>query len=67
MMDVPDHPDIRDAEINGVGYDIPDPKCPICGAECETLFVQGGDVLGCEWCIEKEDAYDWLSEHGEGA
>ena len=37
------------------------PRCPICGAECETLFRDKSGVLfACDECVEKQDA--WESE-----
>ena len=37
------------------------PVCPVCGEECETIYTdkKTGDVLGCDCCIDSEDAYDW--------
>ena len=36
------------------------PICPICGEECETVYRQTGDIIGCNNCISGEDAWDWL-------
>lgn len=42
----------------------PDPHyyCPICGEEVyETVFVDnGGDVIGCENCVETKEPYEVL-------
>ena len=42
-------------------------QCPVCGRECEDLFVSisGGDVVGCDQCIRKRDARDITKEGGE--
>ena len=41
MQDLPDAPWIREAEMFGPPpYDDgPDPVCPICGEECETIYT----------------------------
>ncbi len=67
MLWLADAPEIRDAMINGVGYDTPEPTCPICGSECERIYHMsgGGDAIGCENCIEWDDAFDWMCEHEE--
>ncbi len=40
-------------------YDYPEPKvesstprCPVCGDECEKYFVQDGEIIGCENCVQ---------------
>lgn len=40
------------------------PICPICDEECETIYKDKntGDVIGCDRCIESEDAVEWQSE-----
>ena len=43
----------------------PNPKCPICGEELhcdEKVYVlgNGDEVLGCENCIKRYDAGDFL-------
>ncbi len=60
---VPDHPVIRNMERTGwpdgkeQGY----PRCPVCGAECDTVYVdRHRDVLGCERCVKCADAWDAL-------
>lgn len=62
MMDLPDAPWIRDAEINGM----PEAEtiyCPVCGAEDpDYLIIVDGDVVGCECCTERVNAYDWLMD-----
>lgn len=66
MLQVPDAPWIREAETYGYpASDDPDPVCPVCGKECEDLYLAGGDVIGCENCLERVDAADWLYDHRE--
>ena len=59
---VPDHPVIRNLERTGTpdGIEPPEPVCPICGMECETIYLcqSDGTVLGCDQCVESSDAYD---------
>lgn len=65
MIQIPDAPWIRDAEMYG---DDPPPEahCPCCGDECENLYVDsGGEVVGCEHCVETVDAWDWEQAHRE--
>ena len=39
------------------------PVCPICGRECDTLYLdKDRDVAGCDRCITLKDAYEYLSE-----
>ena len=55
MDQLPDAPHIREAELNG--YPEPDPvKCPVCGDEAETFYLQDGIVIGCEHCVVETDA-----------
>ena len=39
-----------------------EPECPVCGEECEIIYKQDGKVIGCDQCIDSEDAYDWYEE-----
>lgn len=34
----------------------PDPRCPCCGEICETIYRSDGEIIGCDKCIEREDA-----------
>ena len=59
MNDLPDAPWIREAEQFGVPEG-PVPTCPCCGEECDNYFTDGsGDIIGCENCVRKVDAYDY--------
>lgn len=62
MTQIPDAPWIREAEMNGAPS--PEPvECPICGAECETIYRDRyGTVFGCDICIEEQDAGEWSEE-----
>lgn len=61
-IDLPDAPWIRDAEINGMPT-AEDVECPCCGQVAEKFFIIGGEVVGCENCVEEVDAYEWEEEH----
>lgn len=64
MMQIPDAPWIRDAELNGKGAD--DVYCPCCHAENpDTFYIDGGTVIGCSECIRTVDPWEWVAEHGE--
>ena len=65
MMDLPDAPWIRDAEVNG----LPDAEefeysCPVCGADEPEDFYFGrdGEVCGCDLCVRRRDAYEYMAE-----
>ncbi len=58
-MQIPDAPDIRRTEATGWPVRVSWPRCPVCGAECETLFRgRGGEILGCEDCVTASDAWE---------
>lgn len=56
------HPDITAADATGYGYhvDTRAPHCPVCGAECETVYRErrNGEALGCENCVMVCDAWN---------
>ena len=54
---LPDHPVIRQAEMEGTPEYI-GPHCPVCGAACELVYRSGGEVLGREVCVKTMDAWD---------
>lgn len=57
-----DDPIIRDLERNGVPYR-KTLYCPVCGAECEKVFVDAwGNILGCDNCVEEKDAEEVLED-----
>lgn len=56
-----DHPAIRNAEQTGYPDRRKDvePTCPICGAECDTIYKdKHGDIFGCNDCIKKVEAWE---------
>lgn len=59
-----EHPDI--ARMNKYGtLSTEDEKpifCPICGEECESFYKLDGQIVGCDMCIEKVDAYEEMTE-----
>jgi hypothetical protein len=63
--DIGDRPDIERAMRTGFASHIHDlPRCPECGEELtidDWVFVRGGEVLGCEHCIERRNS-DVLEE-----
>lgn len=68
MQDLPDAPWIREAEMYGMPpYDDgPDPVCPICGKECETIYMdKDGTEVGCDRCIQTQDALEYQEEKKE--
>lgn len=68
-MSVPDAPWIREAEMFGYPpNDDPPVICPVCGAECETVFfsdVRWKDIVACNKCLREQDAYEWRDEEEE--
>ena len=68
MEQIPDDPRIREAEMYGMPPydDDPEPTCPICGKECETIYTNvDGDAVGCDECLTLLEAYEWCHEHRE--
>lgn len=59
MNDIPDHPDIRNAERTGYpNGEVQYPHCPICGAECSTVYYVETQIVGCDECITTGDAWE---------
>ena len=68
MEQIPDAPYIREAEMYGMPPydDDPEPTCPICGKECETIYTdKDGEAFGCNECVTLWEAYEWCDEHRE--
>ena len=41
------------------------PYCPVCREECDTVYVDMyDDIVGCDQCMNMEDAYEYLYEEG---
>lgn len=59
-----EHPDITRMNIFGTlsNEDEIEVFCPICGEQCDTLFKRDGEIVGCEMCVEKVDAYEEMTE-----
>ena len=60
-MLIPDDPIIRSMEKTGFPpwIDAEDPRCPICGEICETVYKNKmGDIVGCEECLTAHDAIE---------
>lgn len=40
------------------------PTCPVCESECGTYYrdIITGKIIGCENCIDKEDAWEIWNE-----
>ena len=32
--------------------------CPVCGEQCETFYKVIHEIVGCEKCVDKVDAYE---------
>lgn len=66
MEQLPDAPYIQEAERYGLPpYDEP-PKCPCCGENANTIYMdQYGNVFACDMCLREQDAYDWEMEERE--
>lgn len=61
MFDIPDDPIIRNMERTGYpdGKEPAEPRCPVCGALCETIYAyEGSEVVGCDVCLTVKDACD---------
>lgn len=51
------HPDITFMEKYG-GHEAEEITCPICGYACETFYKHDGEIIGCDICVDKVDAYE---------
>lgn len=61
-----EHPAITNAINTGYpGGDPIWPTCPVCGKECETIYMDKSQyALGCNLCVEAVDAWEYLEgEH----
>ena len=58
--DLPAHPIIRNMERTGYpdGKEPPQPHCPVCGAETDTVYSDGVNVQGCPECLMTMDAWE---------
>ena len=65
---VPDHPAIAACERTGYppGREPGDCTCPVCGEECETIYMTIGRMpVGCDVCLETCDAYEYHEEESQ--
>lgn len=46
-----------------------EPSCPLCGALCETVYIDGRDVIGCNECILDDfiavEIGEWMAQQEE--
>ena len=58
-----EHPEITNAQRTGYPVEPKWPRCPVCNKECETIYwSKSGDVVGCDECLETQDAWDYQKE-----
>lgn len=57
--DLLENPIITNMERTGYpdGREPPYPRCPVCGAEVDTVYSDGVNVQGCPECILTMDAW----------
>lgn len=55
-----EHPVITNMERTGHpdGKEPRYPRCPICNEECETIYMQDCEVVGCNECVGTKDAWE---------
>ena len=54
---------MRDYRLEPPAWDDFIPICPVCGEECDTVYLDIDDeAVGCDQCVTLEDAYDYLYE-----
>lgn len=42
------------------------PTCPVCGEECETIYMDWiGSAVGCDVCIKEMDAWEFQEKYQE--
>jgi hypothetical protein len=60
VYNIPDHPVIRNMENTGFpdGKAAAYPVCPVCGQECEDIYFSNREIVGCDECLKKEDAWE---------
>ena len=52
---------IPDCQPEPPAWDDYIPVCPVCGEECDTVYLDMNDeIVGCDRCINMEDAYEYL-------
>ena len=61
MIQIPDDPVIRNMERTGYpdGKEPEHPICPVCGEECETIYVDMfGELFACDNCVSTKNAWE---------
>ena len=55
-----DHPEIANAMRTGYRYGDPKwPHCPVCGAECEEIYMdKDGEIFACDECVKIKNAWE---------
>lgn len=49
---------IPEPRLDPPDYD--EPRCPVCGAECSTIYRDRyGDAVGCDECVTAIDAWEY--------
>lgn len=38
--------------------DPPEPRCPVCGQYCGTIYKDGNTIIGCDECVSAHDAFE---------
>ena len=59
--EIPDHPVVRNLMATGYpdGKEPEYPHCPVCGRECDTVYVnEDREIVGCGECISSRDAWE---------
>lgn len=42
-------------------YDVP--TCPVCGEDCTVYYKKFGEIIGCDECIDNEDAWEVMVDN----
>ncbi|HWP80354.1 MAG TPA: hypothetical protein VN446_06885 [Candidatus Acidoferrum sp.] len=67
FWEVPDNPVVANLCRTGTpdGKEPRPPRCPWCGREADTLYIERGSnqILGCGACVKKADAYEFFDEN----
>lgn len=59
--DLPEEPTVVNLQRTGWpdGREPPAPTCPVCGAECESVYKDASyNIVGCDICLHPVDAWD---------
>ena len=66
MRYIPEHPQIRNALLTGYpdGRTHDAPECPVCRQEAEYFVLNAitKEIMGCDNCTFREDAWEWAQE-----